>query len=987
MKAGNLRVLTIRAMLLLLFGTCGLASVNRVPSDYITIQAAIDASVDGDTILVAPGYYTGEGNRDIDFKGKAITVTSEEGPQTCIIDCQGTEDEQHRGFYFHTSEDVNSILHGFTITNGFVKHYGGGIKCDDSGPVIANCILTNNDSTGYGGAICCYGFGPTITNCEFIENTTRLEGGGIWGPANIINSKFTRNIASSGGAIFGATNINNCTIIDNSAKYDGGGGGVYNCENINSCVISANSGGGICNMSTTSNIINCKITGNSGSAIISIGGNIRNCTISGNFTNYNGGAIRDYGNITISNCILWDNEATEGNEIYARTQQLTISNSVIKGGYSGIHIPYTDNGTLNWLDGNFDANPCFVNPGYWADSNDPHIIIEPSNPNAIWIEGDYHLLSTSPCINAGDPCYSSRAEETDMDGEPRIINGRIDIGVDEVNCEGSVIGVWPRQLRFSTIEDGSNPENKVLSICNTGVDMVNWSISYDCNWLYLYPDKGNSAGEVNKVTLDVDISGLSAGYYNCELTIHDPNAFNSPQTAIAHLSVGNIYHVPDEFSTIQDAINACNNSDVVLVAPGIYTGDGNCDIDFKGKAITVKSEDGPNNCIIDCNTPRNKWPRGFYFHSGEDSNSVLSDFTIINATGGCIVCEESSPMIINCRIGTSDPCSVGYLRTNGPGIVCSNYSNPTIIDCSIIGNITWDGAGIVCYDSNPNINNCLISGNMACGAPKIILYPGAGGGIYCIQSNPTITNSIIVNNRADYGGGIYCENSNPIIKNCLISGNGDLVRRTDGRNFEEGGGGIYCNTSSPTITDCTLTGNVNIDGKGGAIYSFNCSNPIIDNCILWGNIAKFGNQIALDDLTDIKISSSTATITYSNVQGGQKEVSIDPNCTLEWGIGNIDVDPLFVESGYWAHVEDVNVVVELNDPNALWIEGDYHLKSEYGRWDSVSESWVVDDVTSPCIDAGDPNSPVGDEPEPNGGRINMGAYGGTAEASKSGALW
>ena len=64
------------------------------------------------------------------------------------------------------------------------------------------------------------------------------------------------------------------------------------------------------------------------------------------------------------------------------------------------------------------------------------------------------------------------------------------------------------------------------------------------------------------------------------------------------------------------------------------------------------------------------------------------------------------------------------------------------------------------------------------------------------------------------------------------------------------------------------------------------------------------------------------------------------------------------------------------------MEGDYHLKSQAARWDAARESWVIDDVTSSC-DAGDPNSPVGDEPEPNGGRVNMGAYGGTAEASKS----
>jgi len=84
-------------------------------------------------------------------------------------------------------------------------------------------------------------------------------------------------------------------------------------------------------------------------------------------------------------------------------------------------------------------------------------------------------------------------------------------------------------------------------------------------------------------------------------------------------------------------------------------------------------------------------------------------------------------------------------------------------------------------------------------------------------------------------------------------------------------------------------------------------------------------------------------------------------CTLNWGEGNIDTDPCFADAS----------------------NGDYHLKSQAGRWDPNSESWVQDNVTSPCIDAGDPMSPIGPEPFPNGGRINMGAYGGTAEASKS----
>jgi len=147
------------------------------------------------------------------------------------------------------------------------------------------------------------------------------------------------------------------------------------------------------------------------------------------------------------------------------------------------------------------------------------------------------------------------------------------------------------------------------------------------------------------------------------------------------------------------------------------------------------------------------------------------------------------------------------------------------------------------------------------------------------------------------------------------------------------------------------------------------------NCIIWDG----GNGIWNND-------GSTIEVNYCNIQAGKGSV-IDPCEAVIWGEGNIDVDPLFADPGYWAHTDDPDIVVEPNDPNAVWVDGDYHLKSQYGRWDAVSESWVMDDVTSPCIDAGDPNTPIGEEPEPNGGRVNMGAYGGTVEASKSDYTW
>jgi hypothetical protein len=110
---------------------------------------------------------------------------------------------------------------------------------------------------------------------------------------------------------------------------------------------------------------------------------------------------------------------------------------------------------------------------------------------------------------------------------------------------------------------------------------------------------------------------------------------------------------------------------------------------------------------------------------------------------------------------------------------------------------------------------------------------------------------------------------------------------------------------------------------------------------------------------------------YSDVQGGWS------------GEGNIDADPCFAALGRWVDTNNPEVTVTPSYSNSVWVEGDCHLKSQTGRWNPASGSWVLDGVTSPCIDAGDPKSPTGGEPEPNGGRINMGAYGGTAEASKS----
>ena len=224
---------------------------------------------------------------------------------------------------------------------------------------------------------------------------------------------------------------------------------------------------------------------------------------------------------------------------------------------------------------------------------------------------------------------------------------------------------------------------------------------------------------------------------------------------------------------------------------------------------------------------------------------------------------------------------------------------------------------------------------------------GANNGIYCTEAAPVISDCIITGNT-NAGIKLYSGGS-PSITNCSIVANGgagfEMHPRRSARyafyNYPQISNCIIAKNlrqailgGVPTITNCTIVENLQ-----GGIYG---SRPTVTNSIIYFN----GNA---------QIAESFEMVTYSDVQGS-------------WpGLGNIDADPLFV-SLYW---------ISSNSTDA----GDYHLKSQAGRWDPDSQTWIQDDVSSPCIDNGDPASPFGDEPAPNGGIVNMGAYGGTTQAS------
>jgi hypothetical protein len=265
------------------------------------------------------------------------------------------------------------------------------------------------------------------------------------------------------------------------------------------------------------------------------------------------------------------------------------------------------------------------------------------------------------------------------------------------------------------------------------------------------------------------------------------------------------------------------------------------------------------------------------------------------------------------------------------GGIGSVGGSPLIIDCTIercqaggFGQAQSGGygAGIgLTKGSDARIINCIIERNI--GYDKSF-----GAGVYCWQSRLMLASCDISFNNAQVnvkGGGLYCGGSSAqaTLEHCIVS-----------NNTAQTGGGIFSDSYADlNITNCTIA-----DNTHSGVYA-DASYIAIRNSIVWYN---GGSAVSLGG------SLSSSPIVYSNIEGYYQ------------GQGNIDSDPKFASRG-----------------------SDYHLRSNLGRFDSGR--WVKDSFSShsPCIDAGDPQDPIGAEPFPNKKRINMGAYGGTREASKS----
>jgi hypothetical protein len=409
------------SLVALVISPCVFASTIHVPKDQVTIQAGIDAANDGDKVLVAPGTYY----ENIDFKGKAITVTSSGGPKVTTMD----GGQVNQVVTFASGEGPNSVLSGFTIQNGASGFVGGGIYIDLTSPTVRHNVIENNLANDGGGGIGVYCGSPLIEE-NIIRNNSQLpnsEGGvggggisvGCTGSARIIGNSIENNTwPGSGGGISldaaGTPLIENNIIASNSAEFNprsvpSQGGGIYAVNDSSALIIQ--------------NLIVANSATQGGGIYLSVpeGQNpiLVNNTIVAQPGLIQGGAVWvggfDDGVQFFNNISVGVPSAPTGSAVYCdgtfSQQPPTFANN---DAYSGIGtgLQGTCAGQSN-QNGNISANPEFVDLA----------------------KRNYRLRVGSPAINVGTNSAPDLPKK-DIAGRPRIVGGTIDMGTYEYQGKG-----------------------------------------------------------------------------------------------------------------------------------------------------------------------------------------------------------------------------------------------------------------------------------------------------------------------------------------------------------------------------------------------------------------------------------------------------------------------------------------------------------------------------------------------------------------------
>lgn len=347
-----------------------------------------------------------------------------------------------------------------------------------------------------------------------------------------------------------------------------------------------------------------------------------------------------------------------------------------------------------------------------------------------------------------------------------------------------------------------------------------------------------------------------------------------------------------DYMTLEDGIAAASEGDTVLVAAGTYTGTGNKNLDFEGVNIVLLSESGPEATVINVGGYQSN--RAIYFHTGEDSTSMVSGFTITNGyiynAGGIYIGTGCSPII--------EDCIFTYHQGQHGGAIYMTGSASVIRDCEFTSNSgDQHGGGISCWDSTPVVARCEFNGNGS----------GYGGGISCRASDVEIFDCSFELNSGSYGGAIsLAEDTSGTVTRCLFKENsaglsggamsfllGADVTVTDCLMVDNVatlfGGCVYCQEAAPLVSNCTMVGGS--APSAGGIYCLTNGNATFEADVL--ALCRNGGAMAGSGSNP----TTTHCIIYGNT-GGDALVGTE--------IDNMVYDPLFcdADAGDFTHCAD-----------------------------------------------------------------------------------
>ncbi|MBL7047670.1 MAG: right-handed parallel beta-helix repeat-containing protein [Candidatus Marinimicrobia bacterium] len=827
-----------------------LGAIINVPDDQPTIQEGIDATVDGDTVLVQPGTYV----ENINFNGHNITLGSlfiMTGDTSYVSQTVIDGNQNGSVVILQNGENSTTTVNGFKITNGVAEN-GSGILLSNSSLNVKNMLIINNpgdvcqangggiasingnlyienstisyNTAGFGGGVYCHNSELDIQNSSILYNITSCGngvGGGIYtlmGTASIHNSLIKGNEGwgwsdPSGGLHSNGTDLSLTeTIFENNAAGNMWGPGfsvfLYGSSscNFNDVSVNSNECGGIRMEVSNPFFDNVSITDNTGHGLscYQSSPNLTNVLISGN----NGRGISCHD----SNPTYQDVEVI-GNSgrglfytLYQSQDSVVISNILISENYGGIYCQDQNHVTLN--DVTIINNSTVDYGGGIFFENSPSDL------------SDVTITNNSANLEGGGIYSQNSALTFSIDDRCNIISNHV---------TGHSLGM----------DIYSNNSQTVVADTFTVLSPTDY---------YATPINNFEFDIINAIqqTIDADLYVSSNG--------DDTNNGLTTETPLK-----TILHA---LSLIQVDDSSTRN---IYVASGTYS-------------PSITGELFPIDVISNVNLV------------GYGNDDVILD-------------AESTDNVI--RFSNIDNSSISLLRitggnneSEGGGIYCFN-SSPVITDVTITGNTSQYGGGIKCVDSNPVIDNCIISENTAMGTygfggglyfsnsePLLIELTvtnnaadgpnGYGGGVYCDATNVYAMNTVVTNNTASrYGGGIYLWNSTePLFTNSLVAGN----------TATEKGGGFYCIQSSPMLTNATVVDNT--AENAGGIFCWNSSHPNLKNAILWNNLPQgvgFSHSSAPNSIT----------LSYSDIQGGETDIITNENGEVFWLVGNIDADPHF----------------------------------------------------------------------------------------------